>query len=324
MPPDVQTTTVAATETDLSNDFDAVFDAITNGTLEDENATTQTTDDSGDATGDADQSGKSGDGTGDPAKPAAAGGDTPAADGTGQPAGEGDDAGGSDQGNAPPVDWEAKFAALEAKLAAQPVPSPAPVADAAPKDIPVYTKAESTELATLQKDWPEIKRLVELMTRQTEVNVVKYTFGEMGKILTPLQHSVSVITGNDHVDALYSAHADYDLAYNPCMEWIGKQPAFLKNAYENVVKNGTSDEVIAMMQKFKDETKWVAPTAAAPATPATAAKPSTKPQSKAELSVAAKQAAQAIGAVGTKRGGVPAAQDPTDFDGAWDEATASK
>lgn len=322
MPPDAQATTVAATETDLSNDFDAVFDAITNGTTDDENSTTQAADGAADASDHVDQPGKPGDGTGDPAKPAESGGDTPAADGEGQPAGADDDAAGGDQGNAPPVDWAAKFAELEARLNAQPA-APAAPAPAA-KDIPVYNEAETTELATLQKDWPEIKRLFELMSRQTEVNVVKYTFGEMGKILAPLQQSVSVITGNDHVDALYSAHADYDLAYNPCMEWIGKQPAFLKNAYENVVKNGTSDEVIAMMQKFKDETKWVAPTAAAPATPATAAKQSAKPQNKAELSVAAKQAAQAIGAVGTKRGGAPAAQDPTDFDGAWNEATASK
>lgn len=322
MPPDAQATTVAATETDLSNDFDAVFDAITNGTTDDENSPTPAADGATNASDHADQPGKSGDGTGDSGQSAEPGGDTPAADGEGQPTGADDDAAGGDKGNAPPVDWAAKFAELEARIAAQPA-APATPAPAA-KDIPVYNEAETTELATLQKDWPEIKRLFELMSRQTEVNVVKYTFGEMGKILAPLQQSVSVITGNDHVDALYSAHADYDLAYNPCMEWIGKQPAFLKNAYENVVKNGTSDEVIAMMQKFKDETKWVAPTAAAPATPAPAAKPSAKPQGKAELSVAAKQAAQAIGAVGTKRGGAPAAQDPTDFDGAWDEATASK
>lgn len=324
MPPDVQATTVAATETDLSNDFDAVFDAITNGTIDDEKATTQAADGSDHATGNDDKSGQPGDGTGDPAQPAAAGGDTPAADGTGQPAGADDDAAGGDKGNEAPVDWAAKFAELEARVNAAPAPAPAPAADTPAKDIPIYTEAETAELSTLQKDWPDIKRLVELMTRQTEVNMVKYTFSEMGKILAPLQQSVGVLTGNDHVDALYSAHADYDQAYNPCMEWIGKQPSFLKNAYENVVKNGTSAEVIEMMQKFKDETKWVAPTAAAPAAPAPAAKQPAKPQGKAELSVAAKQAAQAIGAVGTKRGGAPAAQDPTDFDGAWDEAIASK
>lgn len=323
MPPDAQTTTVAATETDLSNDFDAVFDAIIDGSINDEeSATTQAADGATNTANDDPQSGKPGDGTGDPAQPAQPGGHPAAADGEGQPAGTGDDAVGDDKGNAPPVDWEAKFAALEARINAQPPAPAAPAQADPPKDIPIYSDAEVAELTTLQKDWPEIKRLVELMTRQTEVNVVKYTFGEMGKILTPLQQSVSVITGNEHVDALYSAHADYDQAYNPCMEWIGKQPAFLKKTYENVVKNGTSEEVIDMMQKFKDETKWVAPTAAAPTAPA--ARTAAKPQSKAELSVAAKQAAQAIGAVGTKRGGAPAAQDPADFDGAWDEAIASK
>jgi hypothetical protein len=108
------------------------------------------------------------------------------------------------------------------------------------------------------------------------------------------------------------------------MEWIENQPPFLKQAYKNVVKEGTSADVVEMMQKFKEETKWVAPTSATPAAPAKpAVKPAT-PAQPAELSEAAKKAAQAIGVVGTKRGGAPAAQDPADFDGAWDEANTTK
>ena len=319
MPPVADTTTE-----DLTNDFDAVFDSITDGSIDNETTATQTTDRAADTSADADQSGEPGNGEGDSGESPEAGGHTPAADGEGEPADAGDTATGSDQGDAGKVDYAAKIAQLEAQLAAMqsPAPAPAPAADPAPKEVPIYNEAETAELTALQQDWPDIKRLVELMTRQTEVNMIRYTFSEMGKVLAPLQQSVSVITGNDHVDAIYSAHADYDQAYNPCMEWIGKQPAFLKNAYENVVKNGTSEEVISMMQKFKDETKWSAKPATAPAAAAT--KPSAKPQGKAELSVAAKQAAQAIGAVGTKRGGAPTAQDPADYDGAWAEATTSK
>lgn len=153
--------------------------------------------------------------------------------------------------------------------------------------------------------------MVTLLARQTESNVVNYTFSEIGKVLGPLQQTVSTITGNDHQDAIYSAHADYDEVFQPCMDWIEKQPSFLKKACQEVVKNGSAEDVNIMIQRFKDETKWKAP------------KPTPGAVKPAELSNAAKQAAQAISAVGTKRGVTPSVQDPADFDSAWNEAIAT-
>ena len=95
------------------------------------------------------------------------------------------------------------------------------------------------------------------------------------------------------------------------MDWIEKQPSFIKKACQDVVKNGSAEEVSTMIQRFKDETKWKAP------------KPTPGAVKPAELSNAAKQAAQAISAVGTKRGAPTSTQDPADFDSAWEEATAT-
>jgi hypothetical protein len=320
-------TTVAATETDLSNDFDAVFDAIMKGDTGNETSDKQTPDGAAVAADDDKQSGEPGNGAGDPGESTAAGGDATPADGKGQSAGGDDDADSGDKGGKTPVvDYAAQIAALTAQIEAmKTAPAAAEPKATEAKEIPIYSTAEAAELETLQKDWPELKRLFELMSRQVEVNMVNYTFAEMGKILTPLQQSVGVLTGNDHVGAIYSAHPDYDQAYDPCMEWIGKQPAFLKGTYERIVKDGTSQEVAEMMQKFKDETKWTAQAAATTVTPAAAAaKVAPKTQVKAELSDAAKKAAQAIGVVGAKRGGAVAVQDPLDYEGAWAEATASK
>ena len=165
------------------------------------------------------------------------------------------------------------------------------------------------------------------MARQLQVDTLNYAFSEVGKVLTPLQESVSTYSTNDHMSAIYDTHADYDQVYQPVMEWIETQPSFLKAAYQNVVKQGTADDVSTMIQRFKDETKWVAPAAGAgvggsrPTSQQQAA--SAPSQQQTGLSEAAKKAAKAMGAVGTKRGAAASAQDPNDFDGAWAEAVGT-
>lgn len=258
------------------------------------------------AADDVQQSGEPGDGADSGAEPSESGGDATAEDNSGQSAGGGLDA---DSRNSPDngVDYAAELAALRAELEA--VRNPPPKAE--PQKAPeLYSPEEIAELNTLKEDWPDLYRMFLLMARQSEAKVINYTFAEMGKVLTPLQQSVNVITGNDHQDAIYYAHPDYDQVYNPCMQWIESQPAFIQRACKEVVSSGTSEEVITMIQRFKDETGWKGKSA-------TSAAPKT------ELSNAAKQAAKAIGAVGTKRGAATTSvPDPSDFDAAWEEANA--
>lgn len=318
MPPE-NTPTPAADES-----FDAVFAEITGETTNDTPTTPDTTDGQQHASDNAEQSDEQADGGGDPAESAGSGTDAPAADGEGEQSPQGDDAGAGEQGGQGSVDYQSQIEALQAQLAAlQQAQQPAPTPITPEPEIQIYSKDEAAELEALQADWPDLKRLFELMSRQTETNVVKYTFSELSKVLAPLQQSVGVLTGNEHMDAIYAAHADYDAVYDPCMKWIETQPSFLKAAYQNVTKQGTAEDVATLIQRFKDETKWQAPAGGGQPTPTPTPKPEaqTKP---AELSAAAIKAAQAIGAVGTKRGAIPNAQDPADFDGAWDEANASK
>lgn len=169
-----------------------------------------------------------------------------------------------------------------------------------------------------------------LMARQLQVDTLRYAFSEVSQAISPLQQAVSTYTTSDHMAAIYEAHPDYDTVYQPVMDWIETQPSFLKTAYTDVVKQGTADDVATLIQRFKTETGWQAPAAqgtqaAAPAAPTTPAAAASAPaQQNAGLSDAAKKAAQAIGAVGAKRGEAANAQDPNDFDGAWEEAVSSK
>lgn len=304
-------------------DFASVFDDLIDKEPQNDNSAEGDSQDS--AAGAADDAGKQvqqADGAGDSGQPAEAGGDAAAADAQGAQDGQDGDAAGGQPGDQG-VDWEARFRELEARIS-QPTAAPAaaPEPTAAPE---VYTADEKSELAELQKEWPDLHRLFSLMARQVQVDTLNYAFSEVGKVLAPLQETVQTFSVNDHTAAIYEAHEDYDQVYQPVMDWVEKQPGFLKAAYQNVVKQGTAEDVAGLIQRFKDETKWVAPAASgngsAPTTPKAAA--STPTQQQTGLSEAAKKAAKAMGAVGTKRGAAASAQDPNDFDGAWDEANAA-
>jgi len=258
------------------------------------------------AADDAQQSGEPGDGADSGAEPPESGGDAAVEDDSGQSAGGSSDA---DSRNAPDhgIDYAAEIAALRAELEAVRNPP----ARAEPQKAPeLYSPEEIAELNTLKEDWPDLYRMFSLMARQSEAKGVNHTLAETSKELNPLQQSVNVITGNDHQDAIYYAHPDYDQVYNPCMQWIEAQPTFIQRACKEVVSSGTSEEVITMIQRFKDETGWKVKSAQSAAP-------------KTELSNAAKQAAKAIGAVGTKRGEARSVPDPSDFDAAWEEANAA-
>lgn len=320
--------TDANTPADGYEEFASVFDELTD--KEDNNDTNTETDpkDGSDLPeNNAQLENEPADGAGDPAQPAAPGTDPAAGDGEGAQDGAGTDPAGGEQG-AQNVDWQAKFADLEARFNAQqtaaPAPTPAPAPAPAPAAEPeIYSAEERTELETLQREWPDLHRLFSLMSRQVQVDTLKYAFSEVGKVLTPLQESVNTYTTNDHMAAIYEAHEDYDAAYQPCMDWIEKQPSFLKAAYQGVVKQGTAEEVSTMIQRFKDETKWQAAAAAPAGKPTTPKAAASAPSQPAGLSEAAKKAAQAMGAVGTKRSAAANSVDPNDFDGAWEEALAS-
>lgn len=311
-------------------DFSAVFDSLVDKGTPDETTPVKTDPPDGAAGAAADdqqqaQSPNGADGAGEPAKP---GSDAPPADGAGPQGGAGDDATGgkpqhTDDVNAQIVALQEQIARLTEAAKAPPAVTP-PAED---KPVQIYTPEEQTELQALQKEWPDLARMVALMTRQVQHDTLTYAFKEVERVLTPLQTSVGTLTLSDHEAAIYAAHEDYDQVYQPVMEWIEKQPSFLKAAYQNVVAKGTAQDVCDMVTRFKTETKWVAPKAATPPAAAAPAAPAAAPaanQKPAELSDAAKKAATVIGAVGTKRSGGMTAQDPLDFDAAWEELTAVK
>jgi hypothetical protein len=112
-------------------------------------------------------------------------------------------------------------------------------------------------------------------------------------------------------------HKDFDAVKPGLTAWIDTQPPYLRDAFKRVHDEGTAEEVVDLVTRFKSMT-GVKPEVPNPSpqsptpTPAPAATP-TPPNPKAE----------ALAPVVTKRTTpTPKGEDLTDFDGAFAEAAS--
>jgi hypothetical protein len=236
----------------------------------------------------------------------------------------------------PETDWKAKYEELLARSQAPQEPQSAPQAPQAPAaqqppaEKPLYTQDETAFLADYDKEWPDVVR-GEALKRRNEYRILtQHIFSEFNRVYGPVLQRAAETSESFEDDsmlrAIQSAHPDYnDAMYDAVTAWAGGLKGFEKLLAEGIIREGTPEDVSALIAKYK-EAKGIKP--AAPAAPAaTPAAPAT-PQHKAtvtELPAAAKKAAQALGVVDSKRGtAAPTGVDPNDFDAAWNEAVNAK
>ena len=155
-----------------------------------------------------------------------------------------------------------------------------------------------------QMQGPQVKEYRELL---------EYTFAEVRRVYDPFIQQLQRTEADDHYNTLVSAHADYDAIAADVKSWVGEQSPARKAAFSSIVKEGTADEIIDLIDLYKQAKGIVKP--AAVETPAVA------PIVKAVgTPPAAKQAAQRLSVVSSKRSATPAVvADPSDFDAAFDE-----
>lgn len=228
-----------------------------------------------------------------------------------------------------PVDWEAKFKALEAERAAPAAPAaPAKAETPAepPKAPPIYNADEEAFLADYAKEWPDVIKGEMLRRRGEYRQLTQHIFNEFNRVYGPvLQKAVETsesFEDDSMLRAIRDEHPDYnDAMYDGVVAWAGSLKGFERLVAEGVIKDGSPEDVNALISKYK-ETKGIKPAAAA----APAAAPAVPPKaSVTELPAAAKKAAKALGVVDSKRGtAAPTADDPNDFDAAWNEAVGAK
>lgn len=195
--------------------------------------------------------------------------------------------------------------------------TPAPVAQETPARTPaqeqqpepeLYTAEDKTFLDTYEKDWSDVSRGEALKRRAEYQQLVSHIYGELAKVIQPLRETVGVIAERTHLSDIKAAVPDYsDDMRSQVLDWVDRQPAYLKSAYEQVVTGGSPEEVQDLINRWSAETKAAPAAAPAPA-----------------QVQATRQAAAALAPVSTKRSAPPATDDMGNFDSAFAKFASEK
>lgn len=130
--------------------------------------------------------------------------------------------------------------------------------------------------------------------------------------IKPVQTTVESITATvsdretkEHLGKITAAHPDWEKIYKTgaLKTWIDLQPSFIQNALNEIVKSGSTEEIIELFDQYKKSTGRV------------------KPSQNAEGSQSKVNQLEAVHSTPTTppRGGQK--KDPNDFDAGWDDAT---
>lgn len=195
-----------------------------------------------------------------------------------------------------------------------------PVKTQQEEEPPLFTKEEQEAVEEYLKDYGEVERGAALIRRAEYQQVTKHIFNEIGRALAPFIQNAQAMIEQVHLQNLRSSVEDYDTIYDKVIEWAENQPAYLKSAYKRVIQEGTQEEIVDLIERFRKDTGSAPP---APANGKTNGGAQPEKTKATELPAAAKKAAAALAPVSTKRSNVSAGVDPADFDSAF-AAFASK
>ena len=97
------------------------------------------------------------------------------------------------------------------------------------------------------------KKQIEKIVQQAVANLI-------GSDIKQIQQQQQVIAIEKHFNAIYTAHPDADsiVESEELQAWIKTLPNYVQNSVNDILKNGTSGEVIEMLNDFK---KWQKPQA---------------------------------------------------------------
>jgi hypothetical protein len=199
-------------------------------------------------------------------------------------------------------------------LPAPPQPPPQPQLQV-PQEPPLFNADELTQLQTFYSDWPDVARATETMIRGILSQTARRMYQDMATSLAPYLQTIDTLADRAQLSELQGHVPDYETVSTQLTTWAAKQPAYLRSAYEHVIKSGTAGEVIDLINRYKQDTMPAPGGQPVPAAPAAqASSPSPAP---APVNPALGLAAARLAPVSTKRTNVVA--PPADFDTAFDE-----
>lgn len=176
---------------------------------------------------------------------------------------------------------------------------------------PLVNDEERTFLGSFYQEWPDIARANELMLRVAQTTLTQRIYAEMAAVLKPKLDMIDALATRAQLAYFEAKVPEYDTVAENIGPWVQSQPDYLRNAYLNVMQNGTEDQVLDLITRYQQATGAQIQQQAPPVKQAT------------ELSPTAKQAAARLAPVRSTRTTAPAAASATDFDSAFAEAVKS-
>ena len=177
------------------------------------------------------------------------------------------------------------------------------------------TEEEKQALAKMKEDFPNEYAAMETRLKSVDRDInarvhaaVVEAMKSVDTRLAPVEQTVSITAFDAHMNALHTAHPDFDALVPKVKDWIGTQPEYVRPALQAVYDRGTTKDVISLFADYKKATGSVV--TPPPEVPSPAAKPA---------------GADDLAPVSVKRAvtgpkGVP---DKNDLEGAWAELSAA-
>lgn len=183
---------------------------------------------------------------------------------------------------------------------------------------PAYSADEEEILKKYQEEWGEVAKGEQLIRREEYKQLVEYVFNQVYDGIAPLIQYVQERSPKDQYRDLKTEIEDYDVVRDKAVAWVDTQPAFLQNAYKQVIENGDVKQVAELIKHYKEATGYGKSTAATDAKPTVRAV-----EKKADPTI--QRAANALKVVkSSKSSSTAGSHDPNDFDGSFDEFAKMK
>lgn len=113
-------------------------------------------------------------------------------------------------------------------------------------------------LTNLQEQDPDVYKAVQAMLEakdQTFAEKLADLEDRFAKVIEPIQQSTEETFEDRHFDAVTDVHEDLHeimVEGGPVDEWVAKQPVFMQTAMNEVITNGDAQEVIDLVNQYKD------------------------------------------------------------------------
>jgi uncharacterized protein YdcH (DUF465 family) len=121
------------------------------------------------------------------------------------------------------------------------------------------TAAQDDVMAKLLEEYPELaETLAPIFARfeggsKAEVAALRQELAALKQELAPIQKTVQDNSVEAHFAAIRGAHSDFDavMASGKVHEWVATLPSYARTGAENVIKAGSTDEVIELLGQYK-------------------------------------------------------------------------